>query len=71
MNDVLLLVDVLEMCVAQTAIAARERGLKVSIMVDACACVSWESPEIALEYVSRVAGARVCRRSASEVVTGE
>ncbi len=51
----------LEMCVAQTAIAARERGLKVSIMVDACASVSWEDAEIALEYVSRVAGARLCR----------
>jgi nicotinamidase-related amidase len=49
----------LEMCVAQTAIAARERGLKVSIMVDACASVSSEDAEIALEYVSRVAGVRL------------
>jgi nicotinamidase-related amidase len=47
------------MCVAQTAIAARERGLKVSIMVDACASVSSEDAEIALEYVSRVAGVRL------------
>jgi nicotinamidase-related amidase len=53
----------LEMCVAQTAIAARERGFKVSIVVDACASVSRENAEIALEYVSRVAGVRLCRRS--------
>jgi len=50
----------LEMCVAQTAIDARERGLKVSILVDACACVSPENAEIALAYVSRVAGAWLC-----------
>ena len=61
----------LEMCVAQTAIAARERGLKVSIIVDACAYVCWENAEIALEYVSRVAGAHLCRRSISDVATGE
>jgi len=62
----------LEMCVAQTAIAARERELKVSVVVDACAYVSWEDAEIALEYVTRVAGARqiVWRQVPVSSVTG-
>jgi nicotinamidase-related amidase len=46
----------LEMCVTQTAIAARERALKVSIMVDACAWISRDDADVALAYVSRVAG---------------
>jgi nicotinamidase-related amidase len=48
-----------EMCVAQTAIAARERNLKVSILVDACAHINEENTRIALAYLERVAGVRL------------
>ena len=55
-----------EMCVAQTAIAARERGLKVSILVDACAHIDEDNARIALAYLERVVGAQIemagCRR---------
>jgi nicotinamidase-related amidase len=61
---VLLAGTALEMCVVQTAIAARERQLKVSIMVDACACISAENADVALAYVSRVAGARLSNDAA-------
>jgi nicotinamidase-related amidase len=45
-----------EMCVAQTAIGARERGFKVTVLADACACVDPENERIALAYLERVAG---------------
>jgi nicotinamidase-related amidase len=45
-----------EMCVAQTAIGARERGFKVTVLADACACVDPEDERIALAYLERVAG---------------
>jgi nicotinamidase-related amidase len=45
-----------EMCVAQTAIAAREEGFKVTVLADACACVDEENERIALAYLKRVAG---------------
>ena len=48
-----------EMCVAQTAIAARERNLKVSIVVDACAHIDEENARIALAYLERVVGVRL------------
>jgi nicotinamidase-related amidase len=48
-----------EMCVAQTAIAARERGLKVSILVDACAHIDEDNVSIALAYLERVVGVRL------------
>ena len=44
------------MCVAQTAIAARERGLKVSVLVDACADIDEDNARIALAYLERVVG---------------
>jgi nicotinamidase-related amidase len=47
---------VTERCVAQTAIAARELGFKVTILTDACACVDPRLEEIALEYLDEVAG---------------
>jgi nicotinamidase-related amidase len=50
-----------EMCVAQTAIAARELGFKVSVLADACACVDETDERIALAYLERVAGVRVER----------
>jgi nicotinamidase-related amidase len=50
-----------EMCVAQTAIAARERGFKVSVLVDACASVDERLEEISLDYLENVVGARLER----------
>ena len=50
-----------EMCVAQTAIAARERGFKVSVLVDACATVDGRMEEISLDYLENVVGARLER----------
>jgi nicotinamidase-related amidase len=50
-----------EMCVAQTAIAARELGFKVSVLADACACVDETDERIALAYLERVVGVRVER----------
>jgi nicotinamidase-related amidase len=48
-----------EGCVAQTAIAAREAGLKVTVVGSACCTVDLELEEIALTYLERVVGARV------------
>lgn len=53
-----------EMCVAQTAIAARERGFKVSVLVDACATVDERMEEISLDYLENVVGARLERVAA-------
>jgi nicotinamidase/pyrazinamidase len=50
-----------EMCIVQTAIDARERGLKVTIIAAACATVNADDEAIALEYAERVVGARVRR----------
>lgn len=48
-----------EMCVAQTAIDAREQGFRVSVLVDACSSVDSENAGLALRYLERVAGARL------------
>ena len=48
-----------EMCVTQSAIAARELGYKVSVLADACACVDERLEQIALEYLGDVAGVYV------------
>ena len=48
-----------EGCVAQTAIAAREAGMKVTVVGSACSTVDLELEEIALTYLERVARARV------------
>jgi nicotinamidase-related amidase len=50
-----------EMCVAQTAISAREAGLKVTVFADACASVDERNERIALEYLENVVGAFVER----------
>jgi nicotinamidase-related amidase len=52
-----------EGCVVQTAIDARELGLKVTILEDACATTGSELEEIALRYAARVGGVRVERIS--------
>ena len=48
-----------EMCVTQTAIAARELGYKVSVLTGACACVDERLEAIALEYLREIVGARL------------
>jgi nicotinamidase-related amidase len=50
-----------EMCIVQTAIDARELGLKVTILAAACAAVDAEDEAIALAYAERVVGAQVER----------
>ena len=50
-----------EGCVAQTAIDARELGLKVSVLTEACATVDERLERVALEYHEAVAGARLER----------
>ena len=49
------------MCVAQTAIDARERDLKVTVVADACICIDAAMERIALAYLERVAGVQVAR----------
>ena len=51
-----------EMCVVQTAIDAREEGLKVSILADACATTEPEIERLALRYAEEIVGARVEHR---------
>ncbi|MEZ5100706.1 MAG: isochorismatase family cysteine hydrolase [Thermoleophilia bacterium] len=50
-----------ERCVAQTAIAARERGFKVSVLARACAHVDERDAALALDYLERIVGCRVER----------
>jgi nicotinamidase-related amidase len=50
-----------EMCVAQTAITAREHGFQVTVLADACAHVHPEDERIALAYLERVTGSRLAR----------
>jgi nicotinamidase-related amidase len=50
-----------EMCVTQTAIAARELGYKVTVLADCCATLDPELERISLHYLERVAGARIGR----------
>jgi nicotinamidase-related amidase len=50
-----------EGCIVQTAIDAREHGLKTTIVADACATTDPELEAIALHYAERVVGARVTK----------
>jgi nicotinamidase-related amidase len=50
-----------EGCVVQTAIDARERGLKVTILADACATTDPALEETALRYAEDVGGIHVQR----------
>lgn len=53
-----------EMCVTQTAIDARESGYQATVLVRACASVDDRNAQLALEYLERVAGARMHRGAA-------
>jgi nicotinamidase-related amidase len=48
-----------EMCVIQSAIDAREEGLKVTIVADACAAVDEQMEKVSLEYAEKIVGAFV------------
>jgi nicotinamidase-related amidase len=48
-----------EGCVVQTAIDAREKGFKVTVLTDACATNDPRLERIALEYLEQVVGARL------------
>jgi nicotinamidase-related amidase len=50
-----------EGCVAQTAIAARELGFKVTVLAGACATVDERVEQVALDYLETVVGARIER----------
>jgi len=50
-----------EMCVVQTAIDAKEEGLKVTILADACATTDERMEQLAFEYAEQVVGAVVER----------
>ena len=48
-----------EGCVAQTAIAGKEEGYKVTVVPPACATIHPELESIALAYLERVVGVRL------------
>jgi len=52
-----------EACVVQTGIDAREHGLQVTILADACATLDEELERVALRYAEEVAGMVVTRRA--------
>jgi nicotinamidase-related amidase len=56
---VLLVGAATEGCIVQTAIDARELGLKASIIVDACATTDPELEAVALRYAENVVGVRL------------
>lgn len=53
-DRVLVMGTATEMCVAQTAIDARERGFEVGVVADACATLSEEKERLALAYLEDV-----------------
>jgi nicotinamidase-related amidase len=55
----------IEGCIVQTAIDAREQGIKTTIVADACATTDPELEAIALDYAARVVGARIARSPSS------
>jgi nicotinamidase-related amidase len=58
---VLIIGTATEGCVVQTAIDAREHGLKATILADACATTDPALEETALRYAEDVGGIRVQR----------
>ena len=54
-----------EGCVVQTAIDAREHGLKTTILADACAGTDPDLERTALAYAGRVVGARIANSASS------
>jgi nicotinamidase-related amidase len=48
-----------EMCVMQTALAARGLDFKVTVLADTCTCIDERHERIALTYLEEVVGVRV------------
>jgi nicotinamidase-related amidase len=67
---VLVIGSATEGCVVQTAIDAREHGLKATILADACATTDEQLEDIALRYAADVGGIRVRRRASSTARRG-
>jgi nicotinamidase-related amidase len=51
-----------EMCVTQTAIDARERGFKVTVLTEACVPLDEEHAKTALKYLEQVTGTQLAPR---------
>ena len=51
-----------EGCIVQSAIDARELGLKATILGPACATADYELEQIALAYAAEVGGVRIATR---------
>jgi nicotinamidase-related amidase len=64
---VLLMGAATEGCVVQTAIAAREYGLKATILTEACATTEEELERVALAYAEKVGGVRLAPNLAEAV----
>ena len=60
-----------EMCVAQTAIDARERGLKVTVLTGACATVGQRNERTALEYLEAITGSRLAASLEEALADGD
>ena len=60
-----------EMCVTQTAIDAREREYRVTVLADACAGISDEVQRVALAYLREVTGTFVVPADAWLAEDGE
>jgi len=54
-----------EACVVQTAIDAREKGFKVTVLTDACATNDPRLERVALEYLEEVVGAKLSGNEAA------
>ena len=59
-----------ERCLVQTAIDARETGLEVTILAEACAAVDEEMESLALRYAEQVVGAVVIRSRCVDAAYG-
>ena len=60
-----------EGCVVQTALDAREHGLKATILADACATTDEDLEETALRYAREVGGIRVQRLATAGPATDD
>jgi nicotinamidase-related amidase len=60
-----------EMCVAQTAISARELGFQVSILAEACACIDERDERLTLDYLERIVGCRIVTDAADVIGAGQ
>ena len=60
-----------EGCIVQTAIDAREQGLKTTILADACASTHPELETTALHYAEQVVGAHISHTQVAQAAYTE